>query len=50
MSRGIPPDEAISILVKGFLDPGLPGLPESLQSEIRRRLFMMEKVKTEECP
>ncbi|MGQ9759996.1 MAG: SufB/SufD family protein [Candidatus Methanomethylicaceae archaeon] len=46
MSRGIPPDEAISILVKGFLDPGLPGLPESLQSEIRRRIFVIEKGKT----
>lgn len=43
MSRGILPDEAISILVKGFLDPGLPGLPEGLQSEIRRRLFGIER-------
>ncbi len=44
MSRGIPPEEAISMLVKGFLDPGLPGLPEGLQSEIRRRLFVIEKI------
>jgi Fe-S cluster assembly scaffold protein SufB len=43
MSRGIPPDEAISILVKGFLDPGLPGLPENLQAEIRRRLFIIDR-------
>ncbi|MCX8182457.1 MAG: SufD family Fe-S cluster assembly protein [Candidatus Methanomethyliaceae archaeon] len=43
MSRGIPPEEAISILVKGFLDPGLPGLPETLQAEIRRRLFMIDR-------
>ncbi|MEM2177596.1 MAG: SufD family Fe-S cluster assembly protein [Candidatus Methanomethylicaceae archaeon] len=39
MSRGIAPEEAIGILVKGFLDPGLPGLPEILKSEIRRRIF-----------
>lgn len=39
MSRGIPPEEAIGILVKGFLDPGLPGLPEALKTEIRRRVF-----------
>ncbi len=39
MARGIPPEDAIGILVKGFLDPGLPGIPEILQSEIRRKIF-----------
>ncbi|MCQ5336566.1 MAG: SufD family Fe-S cluster assembly protein [Candidatus Methanomethylicia archaeon] len=39
MARGIPPDDAIGILVKGFLDPGLPGIPEILQSEIRKKIF-----------
>lgn len=43
MARGIPPDQAIGILVKGFLDPGLPGLPEGLQKEIRSRLSLLDK-------
>jgi Fe-S cluster assembly scaffold protein SufB len=43
MSRGIQPDQAIGILVKGFLDPGLPGLPENLQAEIRGRLSLLDR-------
>jgi Fe-S cluster assembly scaffold protein SufB len=43
MARGIQPDQAIGVLVKGFLDPGLPGLPASLQKEIRSRLSLMDK-------
>ncbi|MBM5805023.1 MAG: SufD family Fe-S cluster assembly protein [Candidatus Verstraetearchaeota archaeon] len=43
MSRGIQPDQAIGILVKGFLDPGLPGLPESLQADIRSRLSLLDR-------
>jgi len=43
MARGISPDQAIGILVKGFLDPGLPGLPEKLQAEIRGRLSMLDR-------
>jgi len=52
MARGIHPDQAIGVLVKGFLDPGLPGLPDSLQKEIRSRLSLMEKApsgKKEPC-
>ncbi len=43
MARGIAPDQAIGVLVKGFLDPGLPGLPESLQADIRKRLSLLER-------
>ncbi len=43
MARGIAPDQAIGILVKGFLDPGFPGLPRNLQDEIRKRLSMLDK-------
>jgi hypothetical protein len=43
MARGIQPDQAIGVLVKGFLDPGLPGLPESLQADIRNRLSILER-------
>jgi hypothetical protein len=43
MARGISPDQAIGILVKGFLDPGLPGLPKSLQEDIRKRLSLLDK-------
>ena len=43
MARGIEPDQAIGVLVKGFLDPGLPGLPESLQADIRNRLSLLDR-------
>lgn len=43
MARGIAPDQAIGVLVKGFLDPGLPGLPEALQADIRKRLSLLDK-------
>jgi Fe-S cluster assembly scaffold protein SufB len=42
MARGIAPDQAVGVLVKGFLDPGLPGLPENLQAEIRDRLSLLD--------
>jgi len=43
MARGISPDQAIGILVKGFLDPGLPGLPEVLQADIRSKLSVLDR-------
>lgn len=43
MARGISPDQAIGILVKGFLDPGLPGLPEVLQADIRSKLSFLDR-------
>ena len=43
MARGIAPDQAIGVLVRGFLDPGLPGLPETLQADIRKRLSLLDK-------
>jgi Fe-S cluster assembly scaffold protein SufB len=42
MARGIAPDQAVGVLVKGFLDPGLPGLPENLQADIRARLSLLD--------
>lgn len=36
MSRGLTEDEATALIVRGFLDPEIPGLPEHLQIEIRK--------------
>jgi len=38
MSRGFAEDEAISLIVRGFLDPELPELPEILKEELRKIL------------
>jgi len=42
MARGVSPDMAISLLVKGFLDPEMPELPPMLQAEIKKSLAMLE--------
>jgi Fe-S cluster assembly scaffold protein SufB len=34
MSRGMSEDEAIGIIVRGFLEVGIRGLPEALKREI----------------
>lgn len=36
MSRGLTEEEATALIVRGFLDPEIPGLPEHLQVEIRK--------------
>lgn len=45
MARGVPPEKAISLLVRGFLDPGLPELPPVLKAEIRKSIMMLEAAK-----
>jgi len=50
MARGIQPEQAIGVLVKGFLDPGLPGLPERLQEEIRAKLALLERKSSPQEP
>lgn len=36
MSRGLNEEEATALIVRGFLDPEIPGLPDHLQIEIRK--------------
>jgi hypothetical protein len=36
MSRGLNEDEATALIVRGFLDPEVPGLPQHLKQEVRR--------------
>jgi Fe-S cluster assembly scaffold protein SufB len=35
-SRGLSEDQAVALIVRGFLDPEVPGLPEYLKAEVRR--------------
>ena len=34
MARGLPEDEAVGMIVRGFLDVGIKGIPEELRGEI----------------
>jgi len=43
MSRGFPRDVAVSIIVRGFLEVDIKGLPDRLQAEIERMLDIMGK-------
>ncbi|MBE0475859.1 MAG: SufD family Fe-S cluster assembly protein [Coriobacteriia bacterium] len=38
MSRGVPKDEAVSMITRGFLDLEIPGLPPALRRQIDRAL------------
>jgi Fe-S cluster assembly scaffold protein SufB len=38
MSRGVPKDEAVSMITRGFLDIEIPGLPPALRRQIDRAL------------
>jgi Fe-S cluster assembly scaffold protein SufB len=38
MSRGVPKDEAISMITRGFLEIDIPGLPPALKRQIDRAL------------
>lgn len=45
MSRGLNEDEATALIVRGFLDPEVPGLPEHLKQEVKRTIELTsEKV------
>jgi len=38
MSRGLTEDEATALIIRGFLDPEIPGLPDHLKQEIKKRI------------
>jgi hypothetical protein len=45
MSRGLSEEEATSLIVRGFLNVEIEGLPESLERETRKILQMdLEKI------
>jgi Fe-S cluster assembly scaffold protein SufB len=43
MSRGIPEDKAIALIVRGFLDSKILGLPPQLEREVEKTLNMLDK-------
>jgi Fe-S cluster assembly scaffold protein SufB len=43
MARGLSSDEAISVIVRGFLDVDIHGIPDQLKAEIRRIIRLGEK-------
>lgn len=43
MSRGIPEDKAISLIVRGFLDTKILALPLQLEREVEKTLNMIDK-------
>ena len=43
MSRGLTEEEATSLIIKGYLDPGIFGLPRELEKDIRRVTEMSVK-------
>lgn len=42
MARGIPEDKAISLIVRGFLDTKILGLPGYLEKEVEKTINMLE--------
>jgi Fe-S cluster assembly scaffold protein SufB len=45
MSHGLSEEEATSLIVCGFLDPEVPGMPEHIQQEVKRSIKLTsEKV------
>ena len=43
MARGIPRDEAVSLITRGFLDVRIMGLPETLESAMRKMVEMTQR-------
>ncbi len=43
MARGLTEDEAISVIIRGFLHVDIEGLPRELQEEIERNIRMADK-------
>ncbi|NYT00164.1 MAG: hypothetical protein GKB99_00350 [Methanocellales archaeon] len=43
MSRGLTEDEATSLIIKGYLNPGIFGLPRELEKDIKRVTEMSVK-------
>jgi len=45
MSRGLTEEEATTLIVRGFLDPEVPRLPEKLRKSVKRAVeITTEKV------
>jgi Fe-S cluster assembly scaffold protein SufB len=42
MARGIPEEKAISLIVRGFLDTRILGLPKYLEKEVEKTINMLE--------
>jgi len=42
MSRGIPQDRAVSLIVRGFLDTKILGLPPLLEEQVEKTIAMLE--------
>jgi len=42
MARGIPEEKAVSLIVRGFLDTKILGLPSYLEKEVEKNLNMLE--------
>jgi Fe-S cluster assembly scaffold protein SufB len=42
MSRGISEEKAISLIVRGFLDTKILGLPEHLENEVEKTIDLLE--------
>lgn len=42
MSRGIPEEKAVSLIVRGFLDTKILGLPPYLEKEVQKTMDMLE--------
>ena len=38
MARGIPEEEAVGMIVRGFLDVGIRGIPDELRIEIENTI------------
>jgi Fe-S cluster assembly scaffold protein SufB len=45
MSRGIPKDEAISMIVRGFVDTRILGLPIEIEENIKRIISSITSMK-----
>ncbi|MDI6752655.1 MAG: SufD family Fe-S cluster assembly protein [bacterium] len=43
MSRGLTCDEATALIIRGFLDPEIPGLPIHLKQEIRKTIELISE-------
>ncbi|RKZ33192.1 hypothetical protein DRQ33_04660 [bacterium] len=43
MARGLTRDQATQMIVRGFLDTGILGLPKQLQEEVQRNIELMEE-------
>ncbi len=45
MSRGLSEDEAVGMIVRGFLEVGIKGIPKDLKDEIDKTIAQAELAK-----